>query len=241
MRGRSRDAAHMGLNDICIDEGITVFELPPDGWAAVAALDTAADRAPPWAVAIADAEGWLGARRQSFLAGRAVAAAALQAVGHSTPVPRAEDGAPLWPAGIVGSIAHSAAFAIAIVAPANAVLALAVDVEPDMPLPADAAAVALLPQDHAALATAFGAAAAAHTRLVFSAKECVHKALNPLCGAWLEFDAVAIQWLATTADHGHWQAQASAADAEAAFAGRVLQGEWWRAHGALWTLLQLSR
>ncbi len=231
----------MGLNDMRMDEGITVFELPPNSWAAVAALDAATQRAPPWAVAIADAQGWQSARRQSFLAGRAVAAAALQGLGHSTPVLRADDGAPRWPAGMVGSIAHSAAFAIAIVAPASTALALGVDVEPDSLLPADAEAVVLSPQDHAALATAFGAAAAAHARLVFSAKECVHKALHPLCGAWLEFDAVAIQWLATTADHGQWQAEAITPDAEAAFAGQVLQGHWWRAHGALWTLLQLSR
>ncbi|MDO9453365.1 MAG: 4'-phosphopantetheinyl transferase superfamily protein [Stagnimonas sp.] len=231
----------MGVLDFHIDEDITVFEPVTGCCAAVAVLDTATERAPSWAVAIADAQGWQSARRESFLAGRAVAAAALQALGQSQPVLRADDGAPRWPAGMVGSIAHNAAFAIAIVAPASAVPALGVDVEPDALLPTDAEAVVLSPQDHAALATAFGATATAHARLVFSAKECVHKALYPLCGAWLEFDAVAIQWLATTADRGQWQAKALTPDAETAFAGQVLQGQWWRAHGALWTLLQLSR
>lgn len=241
MRRCSRDAARMGLIDMRIDEGITVFKLLPDCWTAVAALDVAADSAPPWATAIAAAQGWKGVRRQSFLAGRSVADAALQALGGAAPVLRAADDAPLWPAGTVGSIAHSAAFAIAIVAAASAVLALGVDVEPDLPLPKDAESLVMLPQDRSALAAAFGPAAAAYTRLVFSAKECVHKAFNPLNGAWLEFDAVAIQWRATTADGGQWQAQALTPDAKAAFAGRVLQGRWWRAHGALWTLLQLSR
>src|ERR1700712_1994321 len=61
------------------------------------------------------------ARRASFTAGRRCARAALEAVGcPAQPILRAPLGAPLWPAGFTGSIAHHGRFAAALAQPAGA-------------------------------------------------------------------------------------------------------------------------
>lgn len=73
-------------------------------------------------------------RVREFAAGRWHARCALAKLGLGDVVlPRRSDGAPSWPAGIVGSIAHTVCegriYAIAAVARSNAVIALGVDVE----------------------------------------------------------------------------------------------------------------
>lgn len=214
-------------------------------WLAAAPLQKAAAAAAdccPEALVWVDRQHWLPARREMFLAGRALAAAALEAAGlrpHRAVVDREPHGAPRWPVGSVGSIAHDAARAIAVVGDAARWAALGVDVEPDLPLPPDAASLVLLPPDEAALIHQFGAAAGQHGRLVFGAKECVHKALHPWRGAWLEFEEVRIDWQGSSADAGRWQAHPLSAAAMRAFAGEALHGEWWRTEGGLWTLLAI--
>lgn len=212
----------------------------PELWFATAPLHTAARAAAvlcPQANTLLSADA-VAPRREAFLAGRALAAWLLR--GHSTtPVRRGEDGAPQWPVGFVGSIAHDAQRAAAAVGLAPRWLGVGVDVEPDHPLPEDAASLVITEADRRALHQAFGAQAAAMDRLVFGAKECVHKALHPWCGAWLEFDEVSIDWRQSSADQGEWTASPRSAAAVKAFAGLSQQGRWWRAEGALWTLLAL--
>lgn len=174
-------------------------------------------------------------RTQHFRAGRVLARRLLQPLGGVTVVGRSPEGAPIWPEGLVGSIAHSDGHAVVAAARRARWIAIGVDVEPDAPLPADAASLALTEQDRAALHETFGDAAAAHDRVVFGAKECVHKALNPLNGAWLEFDEVAMTFPASR----RWRAAPLSRAARLGFEGRVLEGEWWRRDGALWTLLAL--
>ncbi len=218
----------------------------PGLWLATAPVQFAAAAAArycPEAIALAAQHHTLTARREAFVAGRALAAAALQAMGLVGAVGRGIHGAPAWPPGVSGSISHDAVRAVAAVARSTQWAAVGVDVEPDLPLPADAAAMVLQPADRAALDTAFGARAPAQSRLVFCAKECVHKALHPWRGAWLEFDEVEIVWLDQRtdrpADSGRWQARPVGAAARAALAGVDATGEWWRAEDALWCLLAI--
>lgn len=218
-------------------------QLQPGLWLAQAGLAPAAEQASvlcPAALALATAHYPAASRRQAFLAGRAVAATALAALQQPSEVGRAADGAPRWPAGVVGSIAHDGAGAVALVGLRPQWQALGVDVEPDLPLPEDAASLALQPADEAALRQHFGPEAQRHSRLVFCAKECVHKALHPLRGAWLEFDAVRIAWLGQGSNSGAWQALPVSAEAQAAFAGLELGGGWRRSEGALLTWLAIS-
>jgi 4'-phosphopantetheinyl transferase EntD len=56
-------------------------------------------------------------RRRDFALGRACAHKALTALGHDgVLIGRGEDGAPLWPGGVVGSITHTHGYAAALVA-----------------------------------------------------------------------------------------------------------------------------
>jgi 4'-phosphopantetheinyl transferase EntD len=131
-------------------------------------------------------------RRTQFIAGRTSARWALHRLGQpTTMIPRTESGAPQWPPGIVGSIAHCDGCAVAVAAPASQWLGFGIDVEPAAPLPEDAAAIALTRAERHALEQLPGGYAR-WSRALFCAKECVHKLLNPLTGAWLEFDDMVI-------------------------------------------------
>lgn len=102
-------------------------------------------------------------------------------------------GQPVWPAGFVGSLAHTEGFAVATVAREEACLALGIDVEPAQPLPDDSARLVLRDEERE-WAESAGRAEPCAGRLIFCAKECVHKAVHPLRGAWLDFDEVCIDF-----------------------------------------------
>jgi 4'-phosphopantetheinyl transferase EntD len=69
-------------------------------------------------------------RRRDFVLGRACARAALAGLGHGDAViGQGEGGAPLWPAGIVGSITHTSFYAAALVAEAQLFSGVGVDAE----------------------------------------------------------------------------------------------------------------
>ena len=70
--------------------------------------------------------------------------------------------------------------------------ALGIDVEEDAPLPPDTDTLILRDEERGQLDAARVTLPGAD-RLLFCAKECVHKAIHPLRGAWLEFQDVAIQ------------------------------------------------
>lgn len=217
-------------------EGISGFVLEP--------LPNVVLRAGPRAAAVAPpAMRSLGAtlaepRRADFLAGRAWAARALMALGaRSADVARSVDGQPSWPQGIAGSISHSARHAAAAVAWSRDWSALGVDIENDEALPEDAASVALTRNELAALAAQLPSEPLRHGRLPFAAKECVHKALNPLRGAWLEFEEVEINFSNPRAERGSWSPQPLSVAAGAAFKGLHLEGRWWRREGCLLVLL----
>jgi phosphopantetheine--protein transferase-like protein len=69
-------------------------------------------------------------RRRDFALGRACARAALAQLGHGqVPIGMAEGGAPLWPAGILGSITHTKNYAAALAAEARLFSGVGVDAE----------------------------------------------------------------------------------------------------------------
>lgn len=79
--------------------------------------------------------GALPARLAEFSAGRAAARIALHHPDQSIPI--GPDRAPIWPAGLVGSITHCAGLCLAIVGKSLEYQGLGLDVEPDIPLAAD--------------------------------------------------------------------------------------------------------
>ena len=124
-------------------------------------------------------------RRKEFTAGRECARGALSALGvPAAPILRGYRGAPQWPDGIVGSIAHCAGYCAAAVARAQDLVTIGLDAEPNAPLPGGVLELISLPAERARLREL--AAASPGTgwdRLLFCAKEAVYKAWFPLTGS----------------------------------------------------------
>jgi 4'-phosphopantetheinyl transferase EntD len=113
----------------------------------------------------------------------------MEKLGHApAPVPAAPDRAPVWPAGLVGSITHAAGRCAAAVArAADGFQAIGLDLEPASALPPDILETVCLPGEQAWLQSQPAADRDVLARAIFSAKECAYKAQYPLSGVLLEF------------------------------------------------------
>ena len=134
-------------------------------------------------------------RRRASGAARIVARQLMQRLGcAATPLPRHSSGMPLWPAGLVGSLAHDDNAAVAAVARSQDSAGVGVDVEPALPLPDDMRDLVLSERERGRLG---GDLIAAH--VVFAAKEAVYKAVYPLDRVFLEFGDIDVDLAAGTA------------------------------------------
>jgi len=122
-----------------------------------------------------------GKRKRDFALGRTCARLALEQLGFSGAViGKAEDGAPCWPAGVVGSITHTQGYAAALVGDARQFSGIGVDAER---LGGDTGGVTqeLWPRlfnaaERTYLSSLDGAAQMLAATLFFSAKESCYKA-----------------------------------------------------------------
>ncbi|MDX8480280.1 4'-phosphopantetheinyl transferase [Mesorhizobium sp. VK24D] len=123
-------------------------------------------------------------------AGRRIAHELLRRSGCAdVTVLRGALGSPIWPAGIVGSIAHDEKLAVAAVAGADTVRSVGIDIEPVLPLPPDLRPIVITPQDRLGdLDPGIGG------RILFAAKEAVYKASFPLDGRVLGFEDIAVDF-----------------------------------------------
>ncbi|MER5986824.1 4'-phosphopantetheinyl transferase superfamily protein [Streptomyces sp. NPDC001787] len=134
-------------------------------------------------------------RVNDFTTARACARRAMAGLGlPPVAVLRGRRGAPLWPAGIIGSLTHCDGYRAAALARAADALSLGIDAEPHAPLPAGVADLISLPSERRWTApSASGDDGAVHwDRLLFSAKESVFKAWYPVTGTELDFDEAEI-------------------------------------------------
>lgn len=146
----------------------------------------------------------VASRRREFLSGRACAHRALAAAGlDAGPIgvgPRRE---PLWPAGAVGSIAHTGGWSAAIVARAGDAWGLGFDLEllePSLADDVDRLVRTAAERDQAPTGHPLDAHA---NKLLFSIKEAVYKCLFPRTRWPLEFGDVQV---ATDLDAGRYTA-----------------------------------
>lgn len=146
-------------------------------------------------------------------------------------------GEPIWPPGFVGSLAHTQGWALAAVAGTAHARGIGVDVEDDLPLPEDTPSVILCESERASL-SALAATWPGADRAVFCAKECVHKLVHPLRGAWLDFLDVSIE---LDPGAGRFRPQAQTAAARAAFDGLQFEGRYFRLHGQIVAVLVAPR
>jgi enterobactin synthetase component D len=156
-----------------------------------------AEPAPASALRVAVPESLSAAaprRLASFLAGRVAGTEALRAAGHAAPVPpigRDASGAPRWPAGWIGSIAHTDGECVAASARTTDLALLGVDCERRLD---DEVAHEVVRQvapecREGGPSVGTGLSFATTVSLVFSAKEALYKALYPSVGSFFGFEA----------------------------------------------------
>ena len=132
-------------------------------------------------------------RRLEFTAGRMAARAAMADLGlPPAPVPMAPGRAPIWPAGLTGSIAHSATACIAAVAPLGDIRSIGLDIEDATPLAPDLWDTVLTPGELRWLKAQPTADQGLLAKRIFSAKEAFYKAQYPLTGRVLGFEEVEV-------------------------------------------------
>jgi 4'-phosphopantetheinyl transferase EntD len=129
-------------------------------------------------------------RRRASGAARIVARALLAQLGCSsmTALPKSISGGPIWPKGIVGSLAHDSRFAIAAVGRRDDIAALGIDIEPAESLPFELDLIAT-PRERLKISSYRYIG-----RLLFTAKEAVYKAVQPLDNIFLEHHDVEIDF-----------------------------------------------
>ncbi|WP_202356065.1 4'-phosphopantetheinyl transferase family protein [Mesorhizobium sp. 113-3-3] len=121
-------------------------------------------------------------RRQSGAA-RIVARSLLQELGQACEaINKSTGGPPIWPRGIVGSLAHDRKTAVAAVSPKSRFLTLGIDIEPAETLPKDLIDIVTTNGERSRLGMS-----PLYARCLFVLKEAVYKASFPLDGLFLDF------------------------------------------------------
>lgn len=100
---------------------------------------------------------------------------------------RAPSGAPVWPEGVAGSLAHDDTFALAAIASTRHFAAIGVDVEPAEALPDEVAEIVRMACDNTG-----SIPPALADRLLFAAKEAVYKAVFPRDHVILGYEDIVI-------------------------------------------------
>lgn len=134
-------------------------------------------------------------RRREFAGVRACARRAMEKLGvPAQPILPGDQGAPHWPAGLIGSMTHSDDYYAAALARATDLVSLGIDAEPHSALAQGIVSYVFLPAERERLRRLAEERPAIHwDRLLFSAKESVYKAWFPLTGKWLDFSEADIE------------------------------------------------
>jgi 4'-phosphopantetheinyl transferase EntD len=131
----------------------------------------------------------VASRRREYVAGRACARLALSHLGFAgVAIPSGPAREPVWPAGIVGAITHTADVAAAAVARRSDTAAVGIDIEVAGSVDAVIRDLVLLPEEEAWLRDEMDDGSMATA--LFSAKESVFKAFYPVEQRWLGFEEV---------------------------------------------------
>ena len=133
--------------------------------------------------------------RRASGAARSVARDLLRRLGQPRQaILRSVSRMPVWPDGIVGSLAHDAEVAVAAIAMQRDFAGVGIDVEPaEMLDPELLGLIATAAEQHRIHDDPYGG------RLLFSVKEAVYKAVNPLDGVFLDHHDVEVDLAGRTA------------------------------------------
>jgi phosphopantetheine--protein transferase-like protein len=133
-------------------------------------------------------------RRHEFAAGRACAREALAAIGYApAPILQAASSAPLWPAGILGTISHSHTWAGAAVSRVRHLAGIGLDIETVGRITMNIARKVLTGAETAVMQNLPPGERQAFLALLFSAKEAVYKCLSPVVPVHMGFHDAEVQ------------------------------------------------
>jgi len=134
-------------------------------------------------------------RRCEFSAGRTCARQVLRELGCAdAPIVQDQNGAPLWPPGIVGSITHSNTYAAAVAADSSQARGLGIDMETVSRVsPAIAGKILTEPEKVCLQNHPDPFAQQRLLALYFSAKEAIYKCLHPLLQSRIGFEDAFIE------------------------------------------------
>lgn len=127
-------------------------------------------------------------RKREFRAGRHTAHKLLETLGYEQfRLVSGDHRQPLWPDGIVGSVSHTQGYCVCAVAPQQHITGIGIDVEQTQPV--DEASLPLIcnRSELRMVELLQPESAFPLCKLIFSAKECVHKVYYPLNGYTLDF------------------------------------------------------
>ena len=134
--------------------------------------------------------------RRASGAARIVARGLLSRFGQAPrAIPKSTAGMPVWPDGIVGSLAHDAQIAIAAVARKQEFLSVGIDIEPAEPLAPDLLNIVATAKERDRIQDD-----PCQGRLLFSVKEAIYKAVYPLDRTFLDHHDVEVSLSAGTAE-----------------------------------------
>jgi 4'-phosphopantetheinyl transferase EntD len=134
-------------------------------------------------------QGAISKVRRQAGAARIVARQLLSRLNYEdVAIAKTSSGAPLWPAGIVGSLAHEERVALAAVARKDDFLTLGVDIESAEELPKDLAGIIATSSERSRYGESF-----LRCRQLFAAKEAVYKAIFPLDQCFLDFHDIEVE------------------------------------------------
>ncbi|MFP8833727.1 4'-phosphopantetheinyl transferase family protein [Hydrogenophaga sp. XSHU_21] len=138
-------------------------------------------------------------RQREFAAGRQAAREAMGRIGFPPQaIPSAIDRSPIWPVGVVGSIAHNNHVCVAILGRRSEVHAIGIDIEDDRPLEADLWPTICTEQELATLGLLPPSDRGHWVTRAFCAKEAYYKWQYPQTGRILDFCDVQL-----TFNHDH--------------------------------------
>ena len=138
-------------------------------------------------------EGAAQTRVEQFTAGRVCSRVALSRLGvaATTPIPRGEDRAPIWPPGFTGSISHTDNWCAAAVARDADIRSLGIDLESSTPLKEALWRRVCTPKEREWLHEQ--STPGLTGKILFSAKEAVYKCQYPISAQFLGFHAVEVE------------------------------------------------
>ena len=134
-------------------------------------------------------------RQRASGTARIVARKLLERLGCAPcPLPIGPSGAPVWPEGISGSLAHDDRVAIAVAGKRSEVGSLGIDIEPAVMLVPDVLDLIATPRERQMIAhDPYGGG------LLFTAKEAVYKAVHPLDQTFLDYHDIDVDLTGHTA------------------------------------------